>query len=313
MIRHRYGGNWPQHTWKNVNLGKDVVCHICLTALGISIMKFATYTYENRTRTGVIEGDRIYTTTSVDSMQYTIRRGMTPRRTHDSMPLEAVKLEIPVRPSKIIAIGRNYADHAKETGSDVPTAPIIFAKFPSSLIAHQETITWDESITKQVDWEGELAVVIGKRARNVNEDEALNYVFGYTIADDVSARDLQIRIDSQWTRGKSLDTFCPLGPWIVTREEIPDPHQLSIKTKVNGKVRQDGNTKDFIFNIPTLISYCSRMFTLEPGDLILTGTPSGVGEGMKPPTYLKDGDVVSITVDGIGELSNPCKITTEGE
>jgi 2-keto-4-pentenoate hydratase/2-oxohepta-3-ene-1,7-dioic acid hydratase in catechol pathway len=276
-------------------------------------MKFATYTYGSRTRTGVIEGDRIYTTTSEDSMQYMIRRGMTPRRAYESMALADVKLEVPVRPSKIIAIGRNYADHAKETGNEVPPAPIIFAKFPSSLIAHQETITWSESITTQVDWEGELAVVIGKRARNVSEDEALNYVFGYTIADDVSARDLQLRIDSQWTRGKSLDTFCPVGPWIVTRDEITDPHNLSVKTKVNGKVRQDGNTKDFLFNIPTLISYCSRMFTLEPGDLLLTGTPPGVGEGMKPPTYLKDGDVVSITIEGIGELSNPCKVIADGE
>jgi 2-keto-4-pentenoate hydratase/2-oxohepta-3-ene-1,7-dioic acid hydratase in catechol pathway len=276
-------------------------------------MKFATYTYGSRTRTGVIEGDRIYTTTSEDSMQYMIRRGMTPRRAYESMSLADVKLEVPVRPSKIIAIGRNYADHAKETGNEVPPAPIIFAKFPSSLIAHQEPITWSESITTQVDWEGELAVVIGKRARNVSEDDALNYVFGYTIADDVSARDLQLRIDSQWTRGKSLDTFCPVGPWIVTRDEITDPHNLSVKTKVNGKVRQDGNTKDFLFNIPTLISYCSRMFTLEPGDLLLTGTPPGVGEGMKPPTYLKDGDVVSITIEGIGELSNPCKVIADAE
>ncbi len=276
-------------------------------------MKFVTYSYQSRTRIGVIEGDRIYTTTTADSMQYMIRRGMTPSRAHDYLPLDAVKFEVPVRPSKIIAIGRNYAEHAKETGSDVPTNPIIFAKFPSTLIAHQETITWSESITKQVDWEGELAVVIGKRARNVTEDAAMEYVFGYTIADDVSARDLQLRIDSQWTRGKSLDTFCPLGPWIVTREEIADPHKLNVKTKVNNKVRQDGNTKDFIFNIPFLISYCSRMFTLEPGDLILTGTPPGVGEGMKPPTYLKDGDTVTITIDGLGELSNPCKVIAESD
>jgi 2-keto-4-pentenoate hydratase/2-oxohepta-3-ene-1,7-dioic acid hydratase in catechol pathway len=276
-------------------------------------MKFATYTYKDRTRTGVIDGDRIYTTASADTMQFMIRRGMTPTRAHDYFPLEAVKLEVPVRPGKIIAIGRNYAEHAKETGNEPPPAPIIFAKFPSSLIAHNETITWKESITKQVDWEGELAVVIGKKAKDVSEEDAMNYIFGYTIANDVSARDLQLRIDSQWTRGKSLDTFCPLGPWLVTRDEIPDPHNLSVKTEVNGELRQDGNTKDFIFNIPYLISYCSRMFTLEPGDLILTGTPSGVGEGMKPPVYLKDGDVVNITIDGIGQLSNPCKVINEEE
>lgn len=274
-------------------------------------MKFATYTYQSRTVTGAIIDDRIYTTSSADSMLYMIRRGITPTRTYEYLPLADVKLEAPLRPGKLICIGRNYAEHAKETGSDVPTAPIIFAKFPSSIIGNSDTITWSESITTQVDWEGELAVVIGKKARNVKEEDALKHVFGYTIANDVSARDLQLRQDSQWTRGKSLDTFCPLGPWVVTRDEIPDPHNLSVKTKVNGKVRQDGNTKDFIFNIPFLISYCSRMFTLEPGDLILTGTPPGVGEGLKPPTYLKDGDTVTITIDGIGELTNPCKILPE--
>lgn len=271
-------------------------------------MKFATYTYQNRTRTGVIVEDRIYTTASTDSMLYMIRRGMTPTRTHEHMPLSDVKLEAPLHPGKLICIGRNYAEHAKETGSAVPTSPIIFAKFPSSIIGNGETITWSESITQQVDWEGELTVVIGKKARNVKEEDAFNYVFGYTIGNDVSARDLQLRQDTQWTRGKSLDTFCPLGPWVVTRDEIPDPHNLSVKTTVSGEVRQDGNTKDFIFNIPFLISYCSRMFTLEPGDLILTGTPSGVGEGMKPPTYLKDGDTVTINIEGIGELTNPCKV-----
>lgn len=271
-------------------------------------MKLATYTHNSRTRVGAVVEDRIYMTSELDSMQYMIRRGLVPAQRHESLALTEVKLEPPLKPGKIIAIGKNYAEHAKETGGSVPTAPIIFAKFPSSIIATEEAITWSESITTQVDWEGELAVVIGKKARNVSEEDALKHVFGYTIAHDVSARDLQIRIDSQWTRGKSLDTFCPLGPWIVTADELADPHNLSIKTSVNGKVVQDGNTKDFIFNIPTLISYCSRMFTLEPGDLILTGTPAGVGEGMKPPVYLKDGDVVEIEVQNIGKISNPCKV-----
>ncbi len=272
-------------------------------------MKLATYTYkEHSTQIGEVVGDRIYATTTTESLQYTIRRGLLPIRRNESYPLSEVKLEIPLHPSKLVCIGRNYVEHAKETGSAVPKAPIIFAKFPSSLIGHGDTIRWSEEITKEVDWEGELAVVIGKRAFNVSEEDALKYVFGYTIANDVSARDLQLRADTQWTRGKSLDTFCPVGPWVVTRDEIADPHQLSIKTTVSGEVRQNGNTKDFIFNIPTLISYCSRMFTLEPGDLILTGTPPGVGEGMKPPTYLKDGDVVKIEIEGIGELSNPCQV-----
>jgi 5-carboxymethyl-2-hydroxymuconate isomerase len=271
-------------------------------------MKVATFTYQERTRVGEIVGDRIYTLASTDPMQYMIRRGSLPARSAERYPLDKVRLEAPLRPGKIVAIGRNYAEHAKETGNEPPPAPIIFAKFPSSIIGPGQTITWSESITKQVDWEGELAVVIGRRARNVSEEDAFKYVFGYTIANDVSARDLQLRQDSQWTRGKSLDTFCPLGPWVMTRDEIADPHNLSIKTTVSGEVRQDGNTKDFIFNIPTLISYCSRMFTLEPGDLILTGTPPGVGEGMKPPTYLKDGDTITITIEGIGELTNPCKV-----
>jgi 2-keto-4-pentenoate hydratase/2-oxohepta-3-ene-1,7-dioic acid hydratase in catechol pathway len=275
------------------------------------VMKLATFTYkEHSSQIGEIVGDRIYNTTSMESMQYMIRRGILPARRNESFPLEAVKLEVPLRPGKIVCIGRNYAEHATETGHEVPKAPIIFAKFPSALIGHGETITWSESITKEVDWEGELVIVIGKKTRNVSEEDALKYVFGYTIADDVSARDLQLRIDSQWTRGKSLDTFCPLGPWLVTRDEIADPHHLSIKTTVSGEVRQDGNTKDFIFNIPTLVSYCSHMFSLEPGDLILTGTPPGVGMGMTPPVYLKDDDVVKIEIEGIGALSNPCHIVS---
>jgi 2-keto-4-pentenoate hydratase/2-oxohepta-3-ene-1,7-dioic acid hydratase in catechol pathway len=272
-------------------------------------MKLVTFTHKQRTRVGLLEGDYVHVTNLDDSMKHMIRRGMTPTRMGERLPLAQVRLNAPVQPNKIIAIGKNYADHAKETGGSVPTAPIIFAKFPSSIIANGETITWSKSITNEVDWEGELAVVIGRRARNVSEDDAMKHVFGYTIANDVTARDLQLRTDAQWTRGKSLDTFCPLGPWLVTRDEVADPHALSIKTEVNGVVRQDGNTKDFIFNLPTLISYCSRMFTLEPGDLLLTGTPAGVGEGMNPKTYLQDGDTVTVSIEGIGTLTNPCAAT----
>lgn len=274
-------------------------------------MKLATYTYRERARIGQIADDRIHATAWADTMLHLIRRGITTSRTSDSYPLDSVKLEAPVRPSKIIAIGRNYAEHAAETGSQIPKAPLIFAKFPSSIIAAGEAITWSASIAKEVDWEGELAVVIGRRARNVSEADAMKSVFGYTIANDVTARDLQLRQDTQWTRGKSLDTFCPLGPWIVTRDEITDPHNLSVTTTVNGQAMQTGSTSDMMFKIPMLIAYCSRMFTLEPGDLILTGTPPGVGEGRKPPVYLKDGDVVSVTIEGIGELSNPCRVLVE--
>jgi 2-keto-4-pentenoate hydratase/2-oxohepta-3-ene-1,7-dioic acid hydratase in catechol pathway len=272
-------------------------------------MKLATFTEHGRTRIGEVVGDRIHGTTESEPMQYMIRRGVLPNHWSESRPLNAVRLEAPIRPGKIVAIGKNYAEHAKETGGSVPTAPIIFAKFSSSIIATGDAITWSKRITNQVDWEGELAVVIGQKARNVSEADALKHVFGYTVAHDVSARDLQLRTDSQWTRGKSLDTFCPLGPWIVTADEVPDPQNLNISTTVNGKVVQKSNTKNMIFSIPYLIHYCSQMFTLEPGDLILTGTPEGVGEGMKPPQYLNDGDVVEIEVESVGKLSNPCVVT----
>lgn len=271
-------------------------------------MKLVTFTHDNRTQLGELDGDKVYILAGPDTMRMSdvLRRGITPNRLNQSFPLAEVTLNAPLHPGKIIAIGLNYAKHAAETGAALPSAPIIFAKFPSSVIGPGEAITWSKSITNQVDWEVELGVVIGKKARNVTEEDSLKHVYGYTVGNDVSARDLQIRIDRQWTRGKSLDTFCPLGPCIVTRSAIPDPGKLNLKTVLNGKVVQDSNTEDLIFNVPQLISYCSRMFTLEPGDVILTGTPSGVGEGMKPPQYLKNGDQVTVSVEGIGEMTNPC-------
>lgn len=271
-------------------------------------MKLVSFTFNGRGRVGELVNDTVYTLAWPDTMRQMLRRGIVASRTYERFPLDQVTLEAPLRPGKIIAIGLNYADHAAETGRDAPTAPLIFAKFPSAVISPNEAITWRSSITKEVDWEAELAVIIGKKAKDVTEENAYDYVFGYTNANDVSARDLQLTIDSQWTRGKSLDTFCPLGPYIATRGEIPDPHALSIRTKVNNKVMQDGSTKDMIFNIPYLIAYCSRNFTLEPGDIILTGTPAGVGRAMKPARYLKDGDNVTISVEGLGDLTNPCKV-----
>lgn len=274
-------------------------------------MKLITFIQNGRHRIGEVVDDTVYVTAWTDPMTSLIRRGITPSRTYERFPLSSLTLDAPLVPSKIIAIGRNYSEHAKEVGGTLPTEPLIFAKLPSSIIGPNRPITWRTSITQQVDWEGELAVVIGKRARNVSEEDAMNYVFGYTIANDITARDLQRVKDSQWTRAKGLDTFCPLGPCIVTRDEIADPHELALKTVVNGETRQDGNTRDMIFRIPSLIAYVSRMFTLEAGDLILTGTPSGVGQGMNPPTFLNDGDTVTITIEGIGELSNPCVIEAE--
>jgi 2-keto-4-pentenoate hydratase/2-oxohepta-3-ene-1,7-dioic acid hydratase in catechol pathway len=274
-------------------------------------MKIATFTHQNRTRIGAIEGDTIQVLAWQDSMRQMIRRGLTPSPTYERVPLAEVTLNAPLIPGKIVAIGRNYAEHAAELGNDAPKAPIIFAKFPSAVIGPGETITWRSSITTQVDWEAELVVVIGKPAKDVTEEEALNHVYGYCVGNDVSARDLQLRTDTQWTRGKSLDTFCPLGPYIVTRDEVTDVQNLNVRTTLNGEVMQDSNTKFMIFKVAYLISYCSRMFTLQPGDIIMTGTPSGVGDGRKTPRYLADGDVVTVSVEGIGEVSNPCKVISE--
>lgn len=221
--------------------------------------------------------------------------------------LDDVKLLAPItNPSKVIAIGLNYLDHILETNSKTPSIPIMFTKYVSSIIGNGDTIHWDPNETAKVDWEVELAVVIGKRAYRVSEESAFDYIAGYTVCNDVSARDLQSERGDQWIRGKSMDSFCPLGPCIVTKDEIADPHNLNLRTIVNGKTMQNSNTAQLLFKLPHLIAYLSRAFSLLPGDVIITGTPPGVGMGMKPPVYLKDGDVVSVEIDGIGTLTNPC-------
>ena len=207
-------------------------------------------------------------------------------------------------PSKVLAIGLNYRDHAGEQNVEPPPAPLIFVKTNNSICYDGDPIRWAGADSSQVDYEAELAVIIGTRARRVSEADALNYVFGYTCCNDVSARDAQFG-DKQWVRGKSFDTFCPLGPAIVTADEIPDPQALAIKCRVNGETLQDANTSQMIFGVATLISYCSRFMTLEVGDMIATGTPSGVGFARTPPIYLKDGDVCEIDIEKIGVLTNP--------
>jgi 2-keto-4-pentenoate hydratase/2-oxohepta-3-ene-1,7-dioic acid hydratase in catechol pathway len=188
-----------------------------------------------------------------------------------------------------------------------PAAPLIFAKFGSCVIGDGDPVVWKKSITDQVDWEGELAVVIGKRAKDITAEQASAHIFGYTIANDISARDLQ-NSESQWARAKGMDTFCPLGPVIVTRDEVSDPQALRIVTKIGDEVMQDASTADMVHGVYALVAYLSQTFTLDAGDLILTGTPAGVGMGMNPQRYLKDGEVVSVTIDPIGTLSNPCKV-----
>jgi 2-keto-4-pentenoate hydratase/2-oxohepta-3-ene-1,7-dioic acid hydratase in catechol pathway len=210
----------------------------------------------------------------------------------------------PVEPSKIVCIGLNYMDHIRESGLEVPRVPLVFAKFPSSLAGPADPIRIPPELTERVDWEVELAVVIGRRARDVRPEEALDHVFGYTVANDVSARDLQFS-DGQWVRAKSLDTFCPVGPVVVTADEVDDPQALRLTTRVNGELVQDATTDLMVFDVATLISFCSRSFTLEPGDLLLTGTPWGCGEFMEPKRSLAAGDVVECAIEGIGVLRNP--------
>ena len=210
----------------------------------------------------------------------------------------------PVAPGKVVAIGLNYLDHIRESGLERPERPVIFAKFPSSVVGPGDAIRLPLELTQRVDWEVELAVVIGRRAHKVAREDALSYAFGYTVANDVSARDLQFA-DGQWVRAKSLDTFCPLGPVVVTADELPDPQALHLVCRVNGEVMQDATTDLMVFGVDELISYCSHSFTLEPGDVLLTGTPWGCGEFMEPKRSLAPGDVVECEIDGIGTLRSP--------
>lgn len=208
-----------------------------------------------------------------------------------------------VYPGKILAIGRNYADHAIEGGGEPPKAPLIFAKLSNALSAHNAPIVLP-TISRTIDWEAELAIVIGRRAKAVSEADALDYVFGYTLMNDVTARDLQ-RKDGQWTRGKGLDTFAPLGPFITTCDDIADVQNLKIEGLYNGEVTQTSNTSKMIFNLAYLISYITQGITLEPGDVIASGTPEGVGFFRDPPVLLKPGDVCEVRVEKLGTLRNP--------
>jgi 2-keto-4-pentenoate hydratase/2-oxohepta-3-ene-1,7-dioic acid hydratase in catechol pathway len=209
------------------------------------------------------------------------------------------------RPSKIVCVGLNYRDHAEEQGAELPKAPLLFAKWPSSLVGPGEAIVIPRTSTR-VDYEAELGVVIGERIKGVSEENALEAVLGYLCLNDVSARDLQFG-DGQWTRGKSPDTFCPVGPRLVPRDDVPDPQALPIRCLLNGEVMQDSTTANMIFSVAEVIAYASATSTLEPGDLIATGTPAGVGVFRKPPRLLQDGDEVTIEIEGVGALTNPVR------
>jgi 2-keto-4-pentenoate hydratase/2-oxohepta-3-ene-1,7-dioic acid hydratase in catechol pathway len=207
------------------------------------------------------------------------------------------------RPGKLICIGLNYRDHARESNMPLPDKPVVFSKFSSSVIAPGEPVVIPAT-SQKVDYEAELAVVIGRHAKNVKADRAYDYVLGYTAFNDVSARDFQLAT-TQWLMGKTFDTFAPMGPWLVTKDEIADPHRLSIRLTLNGEIMQDSNTDQMIFSVPQLIEFISESITLEPGDVIATGTPSGVGFARNPPVFLKPGDRMEVLIDGIGGLGNP--------
>lgn len=218
-----------------------------------------------------------------------------------------VRILAPVsRPGKLVAVGLNYSDHAAEGGRAAPAEPMLFAKFSTSIVGPGATVEWDPALTGSVDLEAELGVVIGRTARRVSATDALSYVLGYTCVNDVSARDLQQR-DGQFVRAKSLDTFGPMGPVVVTADGIGDPQRLGIRSYIGDRVIQDSNTAHMIFDVAALVAHCSRAFTLEPGDVIATGTPAGVLVFRDPPERLHDGDVMTIEIEGIGRLTNPCR------
>jgi 2-keto-4-pentenoate hydratase/2-oxohepta-3-ene-1,7-dioic acid hydratase in catechol pathway len=286
-------------------------------------MRIATFEHMGRRRVGVVSGDG----ESVQPLQLaqaaadlgalalvqdSVAGRPMPAADGSAIPLAAVTLEAPIpQPRRnLFCVGRNYHEHAKELSGSVfkdnnanPAAwPIVFTKVPECVVATGRPVQLPASVSKQIDYEAELAVVIGKGGRNIRRADAMNHVFGYTIVNDVTARDVQMR-HQQWDLGKSFDTFCPMGPWLVTADEL-DGQATRVRCWVNGDLRQDGRTTDLIFDIPTLIETCSRGITLLPGDIIATGTPSGVGMGMKPPVFLADGDRVRIEIDGIGVLEN---------
>lgn len=222
--------------------------------------------------------------------------------------IENIRLEAPVQtPKKIICVGHNYREHILEMNREIPDHPVLFAKFSNTILGPEDDIPL-APVTEKLDYEAEFAFVIGKQARNVKQKDAFDYVAGYTIANDISARDMQLRT-LQWLQGKTLDGSAPMGPWLVTKDEVATPNNLNIKLTVNGDVRQSSNTENLVFDVPRLVEFLSEFMVLDPGDIILTGTPGGVGLAEKPPVFLQDGDVVRIELDNIGVLENTVKST----
>lgn len=280
-------------------------------------MKLVSYTLNGNGRRsiGSLEGESvtpIYDGTLLEYME-AMEAGEVPESGSDTFTSEEpkmlslgdVRLHAPIqKPEKFIAIGLNYEDHAAETGAEIPEKPIVFAKYPNTIVGSGETV-YIPPITRQADYEAELGVVIGREARNVPVERALDYVFGYVNCNDVSARDLQFSEGGQWTRSKSIDTFGPMGPYVATADEIPDPQNLYVRCILNGELVQDGTTSRMIFSVAELIAFLSTGMTLVPGDVISTGTPPGVGGARNPQLFLKNGDEMTVEIEGLGALTNP--------
>jgi len=260
---------------------------------------------------GLLRGGAASMAAARRALQFVEEQGVGKQTEGLCCPLEEVEVLAPIqRPGKVVCVGLNYRSHLAEIGEPAPEYPILFHKAATSLIGHRQAIVLPR-ISRQVDYEGELAVVIGRRGKKISEQDALSYVAGFTCANDVSAHDLEFRT-SQWTSGKMLDTFCPLGPVLLTRDEKPDPGYFRLKTILNGQTVQEACTADMVFSVPFLISYISSLATLEPGDLLLTGTPAGIGCNKNPQVFLQPGDQVSVQIDGIGTLTNPVVAESEG-
>jgi 2-keto-4-pentenoate hydratase/2-oxohepta-3-ene-1,7-dioic acid hydratase in catechol pathway len=263
-------------------------------------LRFLRYSLDSRINYGVLDPDNRVTPLEGDIFgKWT--------RSSEKLDLTNVHLLAPVRPPTIIGIGLNYRGHAKESGQSIPKAPVLFLKANTAVADPGQPIILPRMAPNEVDYEAELVIVIGKQAHNVAEEDALQYVLGFTCGNDVSARDCQLKLDVQWARGKSFDTFAPLGPWIETGI---DGDKCDVQCRLNGKIMQSSNTSDLIFNTRQLVSYASKCMTLMPGTVVMTGTPAGVGFARKPPVFLRNGDVVEVEVEGIGALVNPVQNET---
>ena len=279
-------------------------------------MRFLTYETDSGPQLGMLEGDIVRPVAARDMLGLIDAgpAGMDQARASDGAPLRLADLKllapIPSPRRNMLCVGLNYLEHAKEGARArgvpfvAPPIPVFFTKATTAINSPYGDIPFDANVSVQIDWEVELAFIIGRGGKNIKPEEAMSHVFGYTVVNDVSARDVQVAHGQQFFKGKSLDGACPMGPWIVTADEAPDPNALGLRCRVNGVTKQDSNTSEFIFKIPELIDWLSRGMTLLPGDVVCTGTPSGVGLGRTPPEYLKPGDLVESEVDGIGTIRN---------